>query len=112
MQEGIALGSQNIQDKNLIHVESMKLIDESIYTGQMRRILNSNACSTPNQNSTLANTTAGFEVIKHGVGIQIWKDGAKYEGEWINGKACGKGVFYHVNGDVYDGEFREDRANG
>ena len=100
-----------IRDKDLIHVDSMK-IDESIYTGQVRRILNSYGISTPNQNSTLTNTTAGFEVIKHGVGKQIWKDGAKYEGEWINGKACGRGVFYHVNGDVYDGEFREDRANG
>ena len=42
----------------------------------------------------------------------MWKDGAKYEGEWLNGKANGRGTFYHINGDIYEGDFRDDRANG
>ena len=53
-----------------------------------------------------------IEVVKHGYGVQIWKDGAKYEGEWVNGKANGKGTFYHLNGDIYVGDFKDDRANG
>ena len=57
--------------------------------------------------------------IRDGYGVQVWKDGAKYEGyiiviiiwsiylcligEWKNNKAEGKGKFYHVDGDIFDG---------
>jgi len=54
----------------------------------------------------------GKELIRHGRGIQIWKDGAKYEGEFKNGKAEGPGIFYHANGDVYDGMFKQGKASG
>ena len=30
-------------------------------------------------------------------------DGARYEGEWKDNKACGKGKFWHVDGDVFNG---------
>ena len=30
----------------------------------------------------------------------IWPDGARYEGEWIENKANGKGKFWHVDGDT------------
>ena len=49
---------------------------------------------------------------KHGVGTQVWKDGAKYEGEWVNDKATGKGKFWYANGDVYEGDWHEDKAIG
>ena len=39
--------------------------------------------------------------VRHGHGVQIWPDGAKYEGSWENGKANGKGKFIHVDGDIY-----------
>ena len=32
--------------------------------------------------------------------IQSWPDGAKYEGEWKNNKAHGKGKFWHVDGVI------------
>lgn len=67
-------------------VESKENVDGSIYSGNMRRASNG-------------------ELLKHGKGVQIWKDGAKYEGEWINNKAQGRGVFVHPNGDLYEGEF-------
>ena len=35
--------------------------------------------------------------------MQIWPDGAKYEGEWKNNHANGKGKFFHINGDIYEG---------
>lgn len=35
----------------------------------------------------------------------IIKDGAKYEGEWKNNKAHGKGKFYHVDGDIFEGKY-------
>ena len=33
-------------------------------------------------------------------------------GNWIDNKACGFGKFYHADGDVYEGEWQNDRANG
>lgn len=39
-----------------------------------------------------------------------WKDGAKYEGIWQLGRASGKGVFTHIKGEMYEGEWRHDKA--
>lgn len=74
----------------IITVENLVMPDGTIYSGQLKKL----------------------SLVKHGFGKQIWKDGAKYEGEWREGKANGKGTFYHLNGDVYEGEFVDDRANG
>ena len=41
--------------------------------------------------------------MRHGPGVQIWPDGAKYEGEWRQNKANGTGKFWHADGDVYEG---------
>ena len=49
--------------------------------------------------------------MKHGYGVQVWKDGAKYEGNWRFNKACGHGKFWHVDGDVFEGEWLDDKAN-
>jgi hypothetical protein len=32
-----------------------------------------------------------------------WPDGAKYDGNWEFNHASGEGVFYHADGDVYEG---------
>jgi len=50
--------------------------------------------------------------MRQGFGTQIWPDGAKYEGYWKNNKANGKGKFWHVGGDIFEGEWVEDKANG
>lgn len=50
--------------------------------------------------------------MRHGQGVQVWPDGAKYEGEWSKNQANGKGKFWHADGDVYEGEWRDDKANG
>lgn len=44
--------------------------------------------------------------------MQIWPDGARYEGQWVNNRATGKGKFIHVDGDIYTGEWKDDKANG
>ncbi|TNV78792.1 hypothetical protein FGO68_gene5616 [Halteria grandinella] len=78
--------------EELVHVENLSLSDGTTYTGQILKHR-----SPP---------------LKHGFGLQLWKDGARYEGDWLNGKANGKGTFYHLNGDIYEGDFIDDRANG
>ena len=50
--------------------------------------------------------------VRHGRGIQIWPDGAKYTGYWKNDKASGKGKLYHSDGDINEGEWDNDKPNG
>ena len=54
----------------------------------------------------------GTRGVRHGFGVQVWQDGAKYKGQWQNNKAHGKGTFWHADGDFYEGEFRNDKSNG
>ena len=49
---------------------------------------------------------------REGVGIQFWPDGSKYEGQWEQGQANGRGRMTHSNGDVYEGAWVRDKANG
>lgn len=50
--------------------------------------------------------------MRHGHGVQVWPDGAKYEGDWSRNQANGKGKFWHADGDVYEGDWKDDKANG
>jgi hypothetical protein len=50
--------------------------------------------------------------MRHGHGVQVWPDGARYEGEWSKNQANGKGKFWHADGDIYEGDWRDDKANG
>ena len=49
---------------------------------------------------------------RHGRGIQIWVDGSKFEGYWKNDKANIKGKLTHADGDIYEGEWYDDKAHG
>ena len=71
--------------------------------------------------------------IKEGFGIQIWLGGAKYigyyhndkaegfgqfiaandkyEGQFVLDVACGYGEYYHSNGAIYEGDWKEDAQN-
>ncbi len=52
------------------------------------------------------------EGLRHGKGVQVWKDGSKYEGYWRNDMANGRGRLIHSDGDVYEGEWLNDKAHG
>ena len=39
-------------------------------------------------------------------------DGSLYEGQWKNDKANGRGRLLHSDGDVYEGEWKDDKSNG
>ena len=49
---------------------------------------------------------------RHGPGVQVWPDDARYEGEWRNNRANGRGKFWHADGDVYEGEWLDDKTSG
>ena len=50
--------------------------------------------------------------VRDGKGKQIWADGSLYEGYWRNDKANGRGRLIHADGDVYEGEWKDDKAHG
>ena len=50
--------------------------------------------------------------LRDGRGKQIWADGSLYEGYWRNDKANGRGRLIHADGDVYEGEWKDDKAHG
>ena len=41
--------------------------------------------------------------MRHGRGILKWSDGSKFEGNWKDDKANGKGRLIHADGDLYEG---------
>ena len=49
---------------------------------------------------------------KDGFGIKNWKDGAIYIGMWEQGKANGKGWYFNSLGEMYHGEFVDDKFCG
>ena len=45
-----------------------------------------------------------------GKGIYIWESNERYDGEWLKGKKNGKGIIYYKNGNIkYDGDFVNDK---
>ena len=50
--------------------------------------------------------------LKEGKGEMTWIDGQHYEGFWKNDKANGKGRLIYANREVYEGFFVDDRAHG
>ena len=47
----------------------------------------------------------------HGRGVYTWKDGRKYEGEYLHDKKHGHGVYSWADGRKYDGEWAHGRQH-
>jgi hypothetical protein len=47
--------------------------------------------------------------MAYGYGRLLHADGDVYIGEWLNDKAKGKGEYFHVNGAKYIGEWKDDK---
>ena len=50
--------------------------------------------------------------MANGRGRLIHADGDIYEGEWFNDKAHGRGTYIHIDGAKYTGEWLEDKQYG
>ena len=81
----------------LVSREEFNEEDKTHYQGQMKK------CIRPDKEVVW---------IKHGKGKQTWDTNAQYDGDWHEGKMQGRGKFIHSNGEIYDGEFVADKANG
>ena len=51
-------------------------------------------------------------LIEHGYGKKNWPDGAHFQGNFIDGRIHGKGVYQFANGDIYEGQWQYNKANG
>ena len=59
--------------------------------------------------TALFSMVTGKEIwLKAMVGV-IHSDGDMYIGEWHEDKAHGYGKYYHCNGATYEGEWKEDK---
>jgi hypothetical protein len=73
-----------------------------------------NAAPLPNESVTWSGGCLGG--MATGIGVAQWREGGKqgqkYSGELIAGKANGHGVLTFANGDRFDGQWEEDALEG
>ena len=90
------------------------------YMGQVRMMPvygNSEISGTPSGQGRFSgqqgnDSVIDYEYTKCGYGKMIWPDGSSFEGYWINGQACGLGVFRAPQAqaeEVYEGFWQQDR---
>lgn len=48
----------------------------------------------------------------NGLGVMVWPDQSRYEGEFKNGKMKGRGIKQMSNGNRYVGQFKNDQYDG
>jgi hypothetical protein len=47
--------------------------------------------------------------MKNGFGIHFYKETTEiYKGDWKNNNRDGKGQYIYLNGDIYEGSFKEN----
>ena len=56
--------------------------------------------------------TKPSDSARHGLGVYYFSNGDIYLGEWVDNKIQGKGVYYFVEGEYYDGKFVNFKRNG
>ena len=95
---------------------SIKLIKAKLGQFIYGEILSDEACITRSavemENGQIFAGEWNIKNQRHGKGLQSWNDGSMYEGYWKNDKANGRGRLIHANGDVYEGEWLNDKAHG
>ena len=47
---------------------------------------------------------------RNGYGVNLWANGDKHEGYWVENLAHGQGKFYFNNGAFYDGNWVGNKA--
>lgn len=116
------------QDKTVADYESLCLKDGDLsfqaldqvslkYVGQVRMLPvygGKQQGTNPGGEMGGEDNTADYEVKQCGYGKLIWPDGSTFEGYWINGQACGIGVFCGPpdKRQIFEGYWQQDKATG
>jgi hypothetical protein len=48
----------------------------------------------------------------HGKGVYVWSNGNRYSGEWVDNEMTGVGECHYHSGNVYEGEFAQGKKHG
>ena len=48
----------------------------------------------------------------HNSGTYVWKNGNKYEGQWVDGDMEGKCIFTYACGNYYKGNYKKGEQQG
>lgn len=91
------------KEKGLIYVDEIVYSNGAVYRGQVKQI------TSPELGEEQESEIVG---ARHGFGVQVWVDGAKYKGMWKENRAHGRGCFWHADGDRFEGDFLGDKSNG
>jgi hypothetical protein len=87
------------KEDGLVYMDELVYSNGAVYRGQVKPV--SGAPETEDQMG-----------VRHGYGVQVWIDGAKYKGYWQDNRAHGRGCFWHADGDMFEGDFANDKSNG
>lgn len=63
-------------------------------------------------NNMTSKPTKGHEECKNGKGTVTYKNGNKYEGNFVDNKRHGPGTMTYANGDEYDGDWVDNKRHG
>ncbi|OSM01533.1 hypothetical protein MAIT1_05318 [Magnetofaba australis IT-1] len=56
--------------------------------------------------------TVDADGLRHGYGMQVWPDGARYQGAFEHGERTGNGVFVWPSGSRFEGGFLNGKRHG
>lgn len=104
--------------ENLQSLVSMNLPISSIYEEEMDKSLtvfcpsrlNKSAIELPDGSIYTGQWSSDGRI--EGLGVQVWQDGAKYSGEFLNGEKHGYGTKTTSNGQSYSGFWRHNNRSG
>jgi len=72
---------------------------------------NGDGCFVNHEGST--SDGAWVDDLQHGFGKETWENGTiKFEGEYIQGKKCGRGRYEWSDGSFYEGDFMDSMFHG
>jgi len=74
------------KEEGLVYMDELIYSNGAVYRGQVKPV-----SGTPETEDLMG--------VRHGYGVQVWVDGAKYRGYWKDNRANGKGCFWHSDGD-------------
>jgi hypothetical protein len=78
--------------------------DDSMYYGEVALLDDKGQVSRRTEADLAPNQT----LVRHGLGIQVYSKGSRYEGSWAKNKRHGQGRMVHDDGSVYTGSYKND----
>ena len=100
------IGPYNVKDKVPQGISDLRVYKESMMLGDGSSYEGEWASLRTNPG------TQGYERVREGYGVQRFMDGSIYEGWFKADKAYGKGRLIHTDGYIYEGDWLDDKAEG